>query len=597
MNSEQIASRLSALRQSLREQNLDGCLVPMADEFQSEYVPASARRIEFLSGFTGSAGLIVVLADKAAFVTDGRYTLQAAQQIPSGLFAIFDSAEKTSSGWLKENVQKGAKIGFDPWLHSANNIERLRKNLTASGIELIATRGNLIDAIWHDRPAPPCAPIIAHDIKYAGKSSAEKRAELAEELKKNEHDTILITDPCSIAWLLNVRGGDVPCAPLPLSYVLLHNDARVEWFVDPRKLRDDLSDHLGAQVTQHSLAEFPVALERLGKAHKKVHLDADSAAAWIADHLQTCGASLAKGDDPCALPKACKNTAELNGMRNAHIRDGVALSRFLAWIDRQQPIEEISELDVEAKLEEFRTAHDLYRGPSFETIAGSGPNGAIVHYRATKQTSRKLETGTFLLVDSGGQYLDGTTDVTRTIAIGNVNAKMRDRFTRVLKGHIALANIRFPFGTTGSELDVLARQYLWTNGLDYGHGTGHGVGCYLSVHEGPQSISRRSYVALKPGMILSNEPGYYEANLYGIRIENLLAVIEIPEISSPARCMLGFETITLAPIDLRAVETNMLLPEERTWLNAYHAKVRTTLMPLMKNDAEHAWLQQATQEI
>lgn len=583
------ASRLQALRAELKNRNLDGFLVPMADEYQSHYPPASAQRIAFLSGFTGSAGLIAVLADKAAFFTDSRYTLQAQGQLDLSLFTVFDSADKAPGDWLKENLQEGQKLGFDPWLHTASGIERLQKK----GLRLEPVTSNPVDAIWPDRPAPPLAPVRIYDLAYAGESSADKRAKIAASMAKANLDAAILTDATSIAWLLNVRGGDVPHTPIALSYAILRKDGKVDWFIDARKITPEIPAHLGADVTLRPPEAFAAWLQELGTAKQRVRLDPAEAAFRIAETLRESGAELDRGDDPCALPKACKNPEELQGMRAAHRRDGAALARFLCWLDKNP---EVSELDAAAKVDACRAAQPLFRSLSFDTIAASGPHGALAHYIPTEATNRKLDRDSFLLVDSGGQYLGGTTDVTRTIALGTPSAEMKDRFTRALKGHIALASIRFPVGTTGADLDVLARQYLWEQGLDYAYGTGHGVGAYLDVHEGPQYISRRSHVPLQPGMVLSNEPGFHKAGAYGLRIENLQTVVEIPEISGAERKFLTFQPLTLAPIDRRAIDVNLLTKPERCWLNAYHARVREEITPLV--DAETAaWLAEATETV
>lgn len=585
------ASRLTALRARFIEKNFDGYLVPMADEYQSEYVPASAQRIAFLSGFTGSAGFIVVLKDKAAFFTDGRYTLQASTQISSELFYVFDTATKRISEWLPENLGKGTRIAFDPWLHTDDDIAHLRKTLAKHEIELVPLEGNLVDDAWTDRPAPPTEPVYAYDLAYAGQISAEKREKIAGELTKNKLAAAIITDTASVAWLLNVRGNDVPNTPLPLSFAILYANGQVDWFLDPQKITDGLTQHIGQDVRFKKPEEFAGALDALAASEKPVRLDLTESAHWIAERLRKANVKIDAGDDPSALPRACKNSVEIDGMRNAHVRDGAALVSFFTWLYKQ-PHGSVTELDAEAKLAEYRSANNLYRGPSFDTIAGAGPDGAIVHYRATQASNRKLESGQLFLLDSGGQYLDGTTDVTRTIAIGMPTDEMRDRFTRVLKGHIALASIRFPEGTTGADLEILARQYLWNAGYDYNHGTGHGVGSYLGVHEGPQSISKRNKVALKPGMVVSNEPGYYKNGSYGIRIENLQTVIELPEISGE-RKMLGFETLTLAPIDRNLIDTKLMTQADWNWLNAYHSRVYEVLSPLVSPEAQ-MWLLKAT---
>lgn len=593
MLSSDYALRLAALREQMHHHQLDGYLVPMADAYQSEYVPASDRRVEYLTGFTGSAGLVIVMADKAAFFTDSRYTLQASHQVPEALLAIYDSAMKPPTDWIKENATAGMRFGFDPWLHSAHQTDRWQKHLGKQQIELVATAQNLVDAIWADRPASPMAPVVPHDLAYSGKESRDKRHDVADYLKHQNLDAAILTDTASIAWLLNIRGGDVTHAPLALSTAIIRADSSVAWFIDARKMTADVTAHCGADVMRCDPVAFGDMLRELGAGQKRVRLDAHETPAAIVTQLRAAGAVIDEGEDPCSLPKACKNAVELAGMRAAHQRDGVALVNFLAWFDAEIASGKLTELDAEAKLASFRDKGNLYRGPSFDTIAGSGANGAIVHYRATAASNRIIARDSFFLLDSGGQYLDGTTDITRTIATGAVTPEMRDRFTRVLKGHIALASVIFPPGTTGAELDGLARQYLWAAGLDYGHGTGHGVGSYLSVHEGPQNISRRSNVALKPGMVLSNEPGYYKPQHYGIRTENLLAVIELPEIPGGERKMLGFETLTLAPIDRRAIDVTMLSAAEREWLNAYHQCVYDLLGPQL--DAPTAqWLKQAT---
>lgn len=589
---EQSARRLESLRGEFARRGLDGFLIPMADEYQSEYVPASARRVEFLSGFTGSAGSIVVLRDRAAFFTDGRYTLQARQQVPANLFALLDSTEEPPSSWLGKQVGKGMKIGFDPWLHTEDGVKRVRKALEQAGAELTPVERNPLDAIWKNRPAPPVEPVFAHDITYAGQSSADKRKSLAEDLDKQGAEAAVLTDPASIAWLLNVRGGDVPNAPLPLSFAILYRSGKVKWFVDPGKLTHGLEAFLGSDVAPEHPDQFPHALDRLGIEGASARVDPTSAPSWVFARLRAAKATLIESEDPCALPRACKNEVEINGMRSAHRRDGAALAKFLAWLDEAWESGQVTELSAEEKLAEFRAQGDMYRGPSFDTICGAGGHGAIVHYRATKATNAKLTSGQIVLIDSGGQYTDGTTDVTRTVALGNPSPEMRERFTRVLKGHIALAAVKFPEGVAGAHLDVLARQALWAAGLDYDHGTGHGVGSFLGVHEGPQSVSRRGMVALKPGMILSNEPGYYKAGSYGIRIENLQVVVK-DAVLGAEKPMLGFETLTLAPIDTRLVDRFMLTADEARWLNDYHTRVNDLLRPMV-DEATARWLMRAT---
>ncbi len=581
-----VAEKLAALRAVMAQNHWQGFLVPMSDEYQNEYVPPAARRLEFLTGFTGSAGFVVVLQDKAAFFTDSRYTLQAAEQVDAALYALFDTAEKLPRDWLAVEMAAGARLAYDPWLHSVEGLERLRNALPQ--VELVAVAKNPLDALWAERPAASNAPIVAYGLNYAGQSSAEKRAALAKSLREKDVAALVVSDPASIAWLLNVRGDDVPHTPLPLSFALLHADETVDWFVDPRKVTAELLAVLGGDIRAHAPEAFLPMLQGLEKV--KVQLDPALCAVAIADCL--IQATIIQADDPCALPRACKNKVEQEGMRQAHRRDAVALAQFFAWLDAQ-PIVSVTELQAEARLEACRAAQLLYAGASFATIAGSGAHGAIVHYRATPESDRALQAGELFLLDSGGQYQDGTTDVTRTVAIGTPTAAMREHYTRVVKGHIALASIRFPVGTTGAELDILARQYLWQVGLDYGHGTGHGVGCYLNVHEGPQSISRRSRVPLQAGMILSNEPGYYLAGQYGIRFENLMLVREATIPTGGAIPMLGFETLTLAPLDRALLQLDLLTKPEVDWINAYHARVRDVLLGQI-DTVTKAWVEKMT---
>ena len=580
--------RLSALRNQITKAGFDGFLVPMADEYQSEYVPASAQRIQFLSGFTGSSAFIVVLKEKAAFFTDGRYTLQAASQVPTELYTTHDITKLSPSEWLEKNLHAGAKIGFDPWLHTDDGVTRLKKSLAKCGALLVPSEYNLVDAIWTDRPEPPTEPIHPYDMTYAGQSSADKRAKIATDITGKKLDAAIITDTASVAWILNVRGNDVPNTPLPLSFLIIDKDGKVDWFVDARKITKELPTHLGADIHIRPIEAFATALDAM--SGKLVRIDLSESANWITERLRKAEAKIDNGEDPSALARACKNPVELEGMRGAHRRDGAAIASFFCWLNKQ-PAGSVSELQAEEKLAGFRAANNLYRGPSFDTIAGAGAHGAIVHYRATKETDAKLQSGQLFLLDSGGQYLDGTTDVTRTIAIGEPTAEMRDRFTRVLKGHIALASISFPEGTTGAELDVLARQHLWAAGLDFNHGTGHGVGSYLGVHEGPQGISKRNKVPLKPGMVVSNEPGFYKSGSYGIRIENLQTVVELPTLSGE-RKMLGFEPLTLVPIDKNLIDNSLMSPADWEWLNTYHARVIKTLRPMVTSEVAD-WLKAA----
>jgi Xaa-Pro aminopeptidase len=586
------AARLARLRAELAARDLDGFIVPRADEHQGEYVPPCGQRLLWLTGFTGSAGIAIVLRARAALFVDGRYTLQAAAQVDRGLFEIRHLVEEPPAQWVAAALAPGMALGYDPWLHTPNEIERLRAAAEKAGAVLRALPDNPLDRVWRDRPARPLAPVTAHDARFAGESAAAKRGRLGAMLAADGIAAAVLTMPESIAWLLNIRGGDVPHTPLPLSFAILRQDGGVALFIDRRKLAPGIDVHLGNAVRIAAPEEFGPALDALAAEGGRVQVDPASAAAWIFDRLREAGAQIRQAADPCLLPKACKNPVELDGTRAAHRRDGAALTRFLAWLAREAPKGQLSEIAASDRLEALRREGEYFRDLSFPTISGAGSNGAIVHYKATRESEKRLEPGTLYLLDSGAQYLDGTTDVTRTIAIGEPSAEMRDRFTRVLKGHIALARARFPKGTTGTQLDAFARQALWQVGLDYDHGTGHGVGSYLGVHEGPQRISKAaSTQALLPGMIVSNEPGYYKTGAYGIRIENLVLVQ--PEADAAEREMLSFETLTLAPIDRHLVAPALLAAEEITWLDAYHARVRETLSPLV--DRETAlWLDEAT---
>ena len=596
-DASQCAPRLAALRAELAARGVDGFLVPRADEHQGEYVPKRAERLAWLTGFTGSAGLAAVLRTKAAVFVDGRYTLQVRNQTDTGLFETLDVTNDGPANWIEANLPKGGRLGYDPWLHTQSGVERLKQAVERAGGQLVVLDCNPLDAMWPDQPEPPRARAVPQPIELAGETSASKRTRLAEDLKKRGADAAILTMPDSVCWLLNIRGADVPHTPFALAFAILNADARVELFLDAKKRSPELLQHLGNEVHVLAPEDFGPALD--GLKGKTALADPVWAAAYIFQRLEKAGAKIVRAADVCQLPKACKNTAELEGTRRAHIRDGQALTRFLAWFAREAPKGQLTEIETVEKLESFRAATGMLKDVSFDSISGAGPNGAIVHYRVTQKTNRRIEPGELFLIDSGAQFIDGTTDVTRTVAVGVPTAEMRDRFTRVLKGHIQLALARFPEGTTGAQLDAFARRPLWEAGLDYGHGTGHGVGSYLSVHEGPQSISSRGTVqALKPGMICSNEPGYYKTGEYGIRIENLVVVREASPIAGGEKPMLGFETITMAPIDLECVEPSMLTPDEKAWLNAYHECVREAVSPAFANDdCASAWLKQATRAI
>jgi Xaa-Pro aminopeptidase len=591
---ESNSAHLALLREELARRGLDGFVVPRADEHQGEYVPPCAERLAWITGFTGSAGIAVVLAERAALFVDGRYTLQGAAETAGSDIEVVHVTEKEFDDWLADALAPEARLGYDARLHTGDGRKRLEKACKRAGAILTASDGNAVDAIWQDRPAPPLAPVVAHGTEFAGRSSADKRSDIGQALAKEDCDAAVITLPDSVAWLLNLRGGDVPHTPLPLGFAILARDGDVALFMDPRKLSPGLDQHLGNSVAVQPPDGLGPALRALGEAGKTVRADPATASAWVLDELATSGAKLAEGPDLCIRPKAIKNATELAGTRAAHRRDGVAVSRFLHWLSNQAPSGALSEIAASDHLEALRREGEHFRDLSFPTISGAAANGAIVHYRVTPESDRALETGSLYLVDSGAQYLDGTTDITRTVAIGEPSAEMRDRFTRVLKGHIALATVRFPVGTRGSQLDTLARLALWQAGLDYDHGTGHGVGSYLSVHEGPQRISKRGGdAALAPGMILSNEPGYYKTGAYGIRIENLLAVTAVEAPEGAERELLGFETLTRAPIDRALVDVSLLDDGEVAWLDTYHTQVRETLTPLLDPECA-SWLAGAT---
>ena len=593
----ELGERLTRLRSELQRRGLAGFVIPRADAHQGEYVPPHDARLAWITGFTGSAGTAVILRDKAAIFVDGRYTLQVRNEVDVNLLTPVAIMETSPEDWIAQNLKGGERLGYDPWLHTPDGVSRLKTACGRCGAAPEAVAVNPVDAVWTDQPASPTAPIVPHPLEYAGETSEAKRARIAAKIAENSADAAMLTLPDSIAWLFNIRGGDVTHSPLPLSFAILDADGKARLFCDPAKISDGLTAHLGEEVRLEPPSALGPALDAMGAAKRRVLLDPGTCASWITSRLEAAGAKSVFGADPCVLPKALKNPVEITGMRNAHLRDGAALSRFLAWLDERAARGGLDEISAAEKLAEFRAATGRLKDLSFPTISGAGPNGAIVHYRANAESNRVLEAGQLYLLDSGAQYLDGTTDVTRTIAIGDPSAEQRDRFTRVLKGHISLATIKFPRGVTGAHLDVLARAALWKAGLDYDHGTGHGVGAYLSVHEGPQNISRRpGQVALQPGMIVSNEPGYYKQGAFGIRIENLVLVQAPQMIAGGEREMMGFETLTLAPIDLRLVERALLSDEEAGWLNAYHAEVREKLSPLV--DAQTAaWLAQSARAI
>ena len=588
------ARRLRRLRDELSRQGLDGFVIPRSDEHQGEYVAASSERLAWISGFTGSAGLAIVLAEAAAVFVDGRYTLQAADEVDADLFHIRHLIDEPAVDWIAETLTSGDRLGYDPWLLTPDQVRRYETACKRAGADLIAAETNPVDAVWDDRPPSPAAAVMVLDDIYTGETSSDKRRRIAADLAAAEVAAAVLTAPDSIAWLLNIRGGDVPYTPFALSFAVVHADARVDWFVDDRKLNSDVRAALGNGVAVRPVSDLGAALDDLAETKARVRVDAASVPAWVAERLKDSGGRLDRGVDPCQLPKAMKNACQVDGMRNAHIRDGAAMVAFLAWLDQEAPSGRVTEMAACDHLEALRRRNDLFQGLSFPTISGSGPNGAIVHYRVTPTTDRTLGMGELFLVDSGAQYLDGTTDITRTVAIGTPTAAMRRHWTLVLKGHIGLASARFPQGTSGSQLDILARQALWSAGLDFDHGTGHGVGSFLSVHEGPHRISKApNRIDLAPGMVVSNEPGYYQTGAYGIRIENLVAVTEMPRPVGGEIDMLGFETLTLAPFDQRLVDRTLLTATEIGWVDDYHAHVRETLAPLVDAPTA-AWLTEAT---
>jgi Xaa-Pro aminopeptidase len=587
-----LTARLAAFREELARRKLTGFVIPRADQQQNEYVAPSEERLAWLTGFTGSAGMAIALVHEAAMFVDGRYTLQAAKQVDGRAWKVESLIDPSPESWLTKHLAAGDRLGFDPWLHTTAAAERLAAACAKAGATLVAVDSNPLDSVWTERPAPPLGPVAIHGPQFSGEAEGDKLTRIHAEIERLDVDALVLSDSHAVAWTFNIRGADVSHTPLPLSYALVPKTGRPTVFIDHRKLSNSARDHLEQSADVAEPNALTPQLTALAQHGASIALDSATAADALSRLIGNSGGKAVRGNDPTALLKACKNATEIEGTRNAHRRDAVALARFLAWIDREAPTGALTEIDTVEALETFRRETGALKDVSFPTIAGTGPNGAIVHYRVTRKTNRRIATGDLLLIDSGAQYQDGTTDVTRTIAIGTPTAEMRDRFTRVLRGHIAIARAVFPDGTTGAQLDTLARQYLWAAGVDFEHGTGHGVGSYLSVHEGPARISKLGTTPLRRGMILSNEPGYYKTDAFGIRIENLELVVA-KEVTGAEKPMNAFETLTLAPIDRRLIDLDMLGPDELSWLNAYHARVRDEVRPHL-DEATKVWLDAAT---
>ncbi len=589
--------RVKLLRQWLAKNDLDGFLVPRADEHQGEYVADRSARLKWLTGFSGSAGVALVLGDRAFMFVDGRYTLQVRGEVDLDIFAIESLVDNPPASWIKDNLGKGARLGFDPWLHTINEVKALKASAEQSGATLVPLDRNPIDIIWKDQPAPPVAPVQIHPIGFAGELAKDKLVRLAAAISKDGATHTVLTDPSSIAWAFNIRGGDVPHTPLALGFAILAADGKHQLFMDQRKFSRTVAAYLTQLADLHEPGEFEEAVAALAKSGAKIALDPVLAADKLRMLVEENGGAVVLAPDPARIPRATKNQAEIAGSRAAHRRDGAAVAKLLCWLDRQKP-GKLDEITVVTKLEEARrqTGEETQmplRDVSFDTISGAGPNGAIMHYRVSRATNRKLAKGELFLLDSGAQYQDGTTDITRTVPIGQPTEEMRERFTLVLKGMIGISTLRFPQGTRGSEIDAVARMALWKHGCDFAHGTGHGVGSYLAVHEGPQRIARTGTEKLLAGMMLSNEPGYYKEGSYGIRIENLILLTQAEEVEGGDIAMHSFETLTLAPIDKRLIRTDLLNRDELQWLDRYHAWVLAEIGPMLDGETL-AWLEKAT---
>jgi len=588
--------RLAALRAELGRRDLTGFILPRADRHQNEYVPPSEERLAWLTGFTGSAGTVLVLQDRAVLFVDGRYTLQARDQVDAAAFTIVNSGDTAPDRWIEANLPAGARLGYDPWLHTSDNAERLAKACSTAGASLVSAESNPLDAVWPDRPAPPLGSVTLHDFRFAGEYASSKLNRLRGEIATLRADALVVSDPHAVAWTFNIRGSDVAHTPLPLCFAIVPKEGRPSLYVEDAKLSNAVRHTLAEFSEVRDVADFARDLTELGNRKRTVRLDQATAADALSRIIGDAGGKVTRGADPIALMKAVKNPVEIEGAREAHRRDGAAMARFLAWFEREAIYGKLTEIEAVEALESFRRDTGALKDVSFPTIAGSGPHGAIVHYRVTRATNRRIAPGELFLVDSGGQYEDGTTDITRTVAVGEATPEMRERFTLVLKGHIAIARAVFPDGTTGAQLDPFARQHLWEAGLDFDHGPGHGVGSYLSVHEGPARISKLGTTPLKRGMILSNEPGYYKTGEYGIRIENLILVTEAPAAPGGEKPLNTFETLSLVPIDQHLIEPAMLTAEEVSWLEIYHARVAGALSTLV-DAPTRIWLEAATRPL
>lgn len=594
-------ARVDALRATFDTLGIDGFLIPRADEYQGEYVAECAERMAWLSGFTGSAGVVLVTRSEAIVFVDGRYTTQLVAQVDPSVFTGGDLVGAPPARWLADNASAGFRLGIDPWLHTSAELSRLEKALEEKGGSVVLLAANPLDPLWEGRPAEPLEPVTIQPDSFTGTPARDKIGAVAAEAKGRKADAVLVTDPSSIAWIFNIRGNDVPHTPHPLARAIIHADGKADLFLDERKMNGEVKGYLRDLAELQTPAEIKPMLRSLAEKGATILVDADVVPVALTRIIKDTGGSVVEATDPVKLPRACKNEAELAGSAAAHIQDGAAMVEYLAWLDAQQP-GTVTEIQAVKMLEQTRAKlgqamQNPLKDISFDTISGSGPNAAIIHYRVTTDTDRTLQNGEMFLVDSGAQYINGTTDITRTVAIGSVPEEQKRFFTLVLKGVIAISDAKFPKGTRGCDLDPLARIALWKAGADYGHGTGHGVGSYLSVHEGPQRISRVSQQELLPGMILSNEPGYYRPGAFGIRIENLIYVREAQSIEGGDQPMLSFETLTWCPIDRRLIVGSLLTEDERNWLNDYHAKTREKLLPLISDESVKQWLTAATEAL